>query len=112
MSMELRGGTLRVVVFAIGAVVTTAAVLLGPSADAISLRGVDLIFRSSYEVGELPPRVCAGPEADSDDDGLVDAACIQVFTPPNPGDVATPIDPTVPVDFDEVTEFLHVGPNP
>lgn len=112
MSTELRAGVARSVVLALAALVATTAVLLGPAADAIGLRGGDLILRSSYEAGELPPLACAGPEADSDDDGLVDPACVQVFTPPDPRDVATPIDPTVPVDFDEVTEFLHSGPNP
>jgi len=110
-SMELRGGPIRAAMLTL-ALLACAMALLGPAADAIGLRGVDLIFRSSYEVGELPPRVCVGAEADSDDNGLVDAECVQVFTPPNPRDVATPIDPTVPVDFDEVTEFLHAGPNP
>jgi len=109
--MELRGGPIRAAMLTL-ALLACAMALLGPAADAIGLRGVDLIFRSSYEVGELPPRVCVGAEADSDDNGLVDAECVQVFTPPNPRDVATPIDPTVPVDFDEVTEFLHAGPNP
>jgi len=72
---------------------------------------VDLILRSGFEPGETSV-ICAPDASDLDGDGLLDARCIIDFVPPDPSVVAPPLDPTVPANVADATEFIYRLPNP
>ena len=67
-----------------------------------------MVFHSGFEASD---RNCV-TLPDQDDDGLLDPGCLQIFVPPNPSDVAPPIDQTVTTEFVEANNFLIAGPAP
>jgi hypothetical protein len=71
----------------------------------------DLILRSGFESGELSAN-CSLGTLDLDGDGLLDPGCIAEFLPPDPIAVAPPLDPTVPANVADATEFIHRSSNP
>jgi len=80
--------------------------------SALSQKGqADLIMRSGFENGELSP-TCSPGTSDLDGDGLLDPGCIAEFVPPDPIGVAPPLDPTVPANVADATEFIYRLPNP
>lgn len=66
------------------------------------------IFRSGFEATE---NACE-TRPDSDNDGLLDPFCIQLFTPPDPAVVAPPINPTIITDFIDANAFIGEGTQP
>ncbi|WP_306524495.1 RHS repeat-associated core domain-containing protein [Dokdonella sp.] len=76
---------------------------------AIGSGNPDPIFADSFE---LTPANCVGGQADADGDGLLDLACVEPFMPPDPSDVAPPIDSTVITDFSVANDFIHAGTTP
>jgi RHS repeat-associated protein len=69
----------------------------------------EIVFRNSFEDGELTPCV---PGMDNDQDGLLDLRCVEEFVPPDPATVAPPSDPQVVDDWATLYSFLYDGPNP
>lgn len=78
----------------------------------LGLKGqADLILRSGFENGELSA-TCSPETSDLDADGLLDPSCIVEFVPPDPIGVAPPLDPTVPANVADATEFIYRLPTP
>lgn len=55
---------------------------------------------------------CDSPAQDADGDGLLDSACAESFSPPDPAAVAPPVDPTVATGMHDAYSFIVDGPTP
>jgi RHS repeat-associated protein len=84
-------------------------VLAGHPRPALAGGLPDLIFYSSVEDGEIPPPLDCVGTLDADNDGLLDAHCIDPFDPLDPATIAPPFDRTVATDFYDITRFLYEG---
>lgn len=67
---------------------------------------------ASIQVTPGNNQTCNPADSDANGDGVIDAACIGAFVPPNPTTVAPPHNPTIGLDFLGSTDFLISGPQP
>ncbi|MGE3482942.1 MAG: hypothetical protein AB7K73_16310, partial [Gammaproteobacteria bacterium] len=107
-SPRSRGPRLSAPLLCIGLCLSLSAVANAAALPVVRPSVIDALFLSSFEEGEAP--TCA-TAPDQDQDGLLDPACIEPFTPPDPAAVAPPLDPTVITDFSVATAFLVEGDN-
>ncbi len=67
------------------------------------------IFLNGFEAQNT---TCDPIDPDTDNDGLLDLACLSAFTPPDPASIATPINPTVVTNFFDANQFIYSGISP
>ncbi|MGQ0801048.1 MAG: hypothetical protein ACT4NL_13175, partial [Pseudomarimonas sp.] len=65
------------------------------------------IFASGFETSDIAVACQFTEGRDRDGDGLIDPGCVMATSSPDPATTATPIDPTIPVDFGTAIEFIY-----